>query len=80
MKVDGKSKVVKWIESKRLVADNKGEGLSAQIVKTFAAEGVGSRLDWDIEYPIPGALLDKLAEPFTRRKSSLIKVENLAFN
>lgn len=80
MKVDGKSEVVERIENKRLVVDNKGEGLSARIVKTFASEGVGSRLYWDFEYPIPRALLDNLAEPFTRRKSSSIKVENLAFN
>jgi hypothetical protein len=80
MKVDGKSEVVELIENKCFVMDNQGEGYSARIVKIFAVERIGSGLDWDIEYPIPGVLLDKLAEPFTRRKSSLIKAENLVFN
>ena len=67
MKFDGQTKVIERIENQRFVTDNEGGGLSARIAETYTAEGDGTRLDWDVEYTIPGALLGKLAEPFIRK-------------
>ena len=67
MKFEGKGETVERIENQRSVTDNEGGGLSARIVTTYTAEEDGTRLDWDVEYTIPGALLSKLAEPFIRK-------------
>jgi uncharacterized membrane protein len=62
MKFEGESRLIEQIPNQRTVTENKG-GIDSTIVTSYQAEGEGTRVEMDVDYAIPGALLGKLAQP-----------------
>jgi uncharacterized membrane protein len=62
MKFDGESRVIEQIPNQRTVTENKG-GIDSTIVTSYQVEGDGTKVEMDVDYAIPGALLGKLAQP-----------------
>lgn len=62
LKVDGDTEVKETIPNQKTVSVSTG-GIPSTVVWSYAPEGKGTKVTFDAEYKVPGALLGKLAEP-----------------
>lgn len=79
LKVDGATEVTERIPNQKTVSVSTG-GIPSTIVWNYAPEGQGTKVTFDAEYKIPGALLGKLAEPLVikmNERESVTLLENL---
>jgi uncharacterized membrane protein len=66
MRFKGHSETIEAQPNARVVLKNEG-GIPSTFTWTYAAEGSGTKLTVEVEYTLPGKLLDKLATPFLER-------------
>ncbi|MBI2394717.1 MAG: SRPBCC family protein [Deltaproteobacteria bacterium] len=66
MKFHGHSETIELEKNARVVVRN-DTGIPSTFIWTYAGENGGTKLTVEVEYALPIALLDKLAEPFISR-------------